>query len=182
MIMTVCNFKFRFEGQAIQDGLIDRDQLIPSLIALKDALFLFHKEINHNTTMLSMQAEISNNGNFHIALKKKENFLSSIASFFIRGRTNFGYEYALVKELFELMKLLLWLNGRNPEKINIADDRSTVTYSLEDNSYTTDFITYQGFRSYKLFNLFCRFLAPLHENGIEKIRLTLGNENIIIKK
>jgi len=180
---NVCNFKFQFEGQAIDDGQVDLDKhLKPSLIAFKDALFLFHQDVLHQRSIVSLKVKALNDGCFDIDIRQKKGLLARIASF-VRGDTNsFHYERSLVRGLLNLIRLHFWLHGENPEKIDIADDRSCVTYYLDNKSYTTDFLTYQGFRSFPLYKLLGQFFMPLRYKGINKVSLTLGDECIVVEK
>lgn len=177
-----CNFKFQFEGQAIEDGQVDLDKhLKPSLIAFKDALFLFHQDILHQTTIVSMNVKAFK-GSFDIDIRQKRGLLAQIASFVTGNDPSFGYERSLVRGLLNLIRLQFWLHGESPEKIDIADDLSSVTYYLDNKSYTTGYITYQGFRSYTLYKLLGQFFMPLSYKGINKVSLIFGNENIVVEK
>lgn len=174
-----CNFKYRFEGPAIEDGSVDVNQLIPSLLALKDTLFTFNELLDPDRGKVFLNVKATQNGRFDLQLRIKRKPLFWLATLFKVNNT--VDEFTLVKSLFNLTKLHLWLSGRNPEKIDISDDRSTVTYQCNGETYTTDFLTYQGFRSFKLRTLISQFLSPLLQEGVERVSLTVGSENVIIE-
>lgn len=175
-----CNFQYRFEGEAIEDGVIGVNQLIPSLLALKDALFVLHEQLNPGKGKVLLNVKASRDGRFYIEFRMKLKPLVWVATLFKVNKA--VDEFTLVKALFNLIELEAWLKGRNPERIDVSDDRSTVTYSLDNETYTSDFITYQGFRSYRLCALISQFLSPLLQNGIDRVWLTVGSENVIIDK
>jgi len=174
-----CSFKYRFEGPAIEDGSVDVYQLIPSLLVLKDALFTFHELLTPNKGKVFLNVKATQGGRFDVEVRFKPALSHWVASLFKVNKV--VDEFTLVKCLFNLIQLHLWLRGRNPGKIDVSDDRSTVTYYLDSETYTTDFNTYQGFRSYKLRTLISQFLSPLLQNGIDRVWMTVGNENIVVE-
>lgn len=83
---NTCNFKFRFEGQAIKDGRVDmKEHLLPSLVAFKDALFIFHQDVLHQRTIVSLNVKAFNDGSFDIDIRQKRGLLARIASF-VKGK------------------------------------------------------------------------------------------------
>ena len=174
-----CNFQYRFEGEAIEDGSVDVNHLIPSLLALKDALFTFNELLDPDKGKVILNVKATQNGRFEVQLRMKRKPLVWLATLLKVNKA--VDEFTLVKSLFNLTKLHLWLSGRNPERIDVADDRSTVTYYLDGENHTTDFFTYQEFRSYRLRTLISQFFSPLLQNGVDRLRLTVGNENIVVE-
>lgn len=64
-----CNFQYRFEAQAIEDGSVDVNQLIPSLLALKDALFTFNELLDPDKGKVILNVKATQNGRFDVRLK-----------------------------------------------------------------------------------------------------------------
>lgn len=119
--MQEANLKIVFEGSAVEDGTMDVNYLAPALLSFCNLIQEINTATNGDRAKVSARVKATARGSFEVDLSFWQSLVESAKALF-----DYGGEISTVTNLTILtggvFKLILFLKGKKPDKIEHKDD------------------------------------------------------------
>jgi hypothetical protein len=181
-------FQFAFEGEAIQDGTIEVNDLAPALLALGDLVNETNKYANDGrvSVTLRVRAEFEK-GSFKIALEVAQHWYSQFVDFFTSSDMTALSTFLAIIGIsggIGIIQLIKKGKGKNPKTVVEIDQSTRVRVEFEgEEPIEVERKAFDLFNNVRARNAIYRVIRPLYGKGIDELRFFhRGKETVKISQ
>ncbi len=186
------NFKIVFNGPAVDDGDIDVRDLAPALLALGDIFQSASNVLNGDRVKTSVKVRATAQACFEVDLSVAQTtveFIKTLVDFASEHKEQITDATSLVKLIAAvggtaaggcvgLIKLLTWLKGRKPDKVERVND--TVFVHVGDNYIIADPRTLELAENVDVRNYVKKFVSAVVPGRINEISAVHDGDKVTI--
>jgi hypothetical protein len=168
-------FYFAFEGEAIQDGTIEVNDLAPSLLALGDLVDEANKYINHGSASVVLRVRAdSEKGSFKIALEVAQHWYSQFVDFFTSPEATALSTFLAIIGIsgaLGVIQLIKLGKGKKPKTVVEIDQSTRVRVEFEgEEPIEVEHKVLDLFNNVRARDAVSRTVRPLRGKGINELR------------
>lgn len=198
--MEQTDFKVTFTGSAVEDGQIDVNDLVPSLLAISDLIQVCNRTLNQDRMHIAIKVKATQHGSFEVLLQVEQLSILENIKHILDFAKNNKDDISCVKELLELIfmaaplatgccyglyKLIKSLKSEKPSALISHDNGMTEIHIGDTIIKTPSKVVYLA-QNTDVREALEKSVSILSKNGIDSLCFNINNkqseEKLIIEK
>lgn len=168
-------FQFAFEGEAIQDGTIEVNDLAPALLALGDLVEEANKYVSNGRASVTLRVRAeSQGGSFKIALEVAQHWYSQFVDYFTSPEANALATFLAIIGIsggIGIIQLIKKGKGKKPTTVVEIDQSTRVRVEFEgEKPIEVERKAFDLFNNVRARNAISRVVRPLRGKGVDELR------------